>query len=111
MAGRPYFIGVSIAPYRGPGSYDLGPLPPPQPLSDPSTPDALTALGVPNLLNFLPKRGESFTPDRTFGRASMTVAPGERSGWFVIAMSTFDQGTRQTLYITSRFQCGAAFTP
>jgi hypothetical protein len=59
VSGRSYFLSIGVYPYRGPGAYDLQPLPG-RPLDYISTPNPLideAPGGYPGFLNFMPKSG------------------------------------------------------
>lgn len=115
VAGRLHFLVISVYPYRGPGAYELRPLPArasawiesPNPLLD-------QAAGYPGFLNFVPK----WTPGNAYSFAerspysSMAVDAGERTGWIDAQMVAVNKGGEQLqMRVSGRFVCGPAFTP
>ena len=114
VAGRRYFLWISVYPYRGPGTYDLRPLPS-QPLDYVSTPNPLLDEGpggYPGFLNFLPKSEPGNAYAGSAG-STMAVEAGERSGWFDSQMVSVNQKTGAPLHlrVAGRYVCGPAFQP
>ena len=117
VSGRPYFLSIGVYPYRGPGAYDLQPLPL-EPLDYISTPNPLldeAPGGYPGFLNFVPKSepGNAYAAAAASRASLMEVDAGEQAGWLDSQMVTVNQktGTSLHLRVTGHFVCGAAFTP
>lgn len=118
VSSRSYVLSIGVYPYRGPGAYDLQPLPG-RPMGDYiSTPDPLldeAPGGYPGFLNFIPKweRGNAFTSAAGPRSSTMEVEAGEQAGWVDLQMVSVNQnpGTSIHVRVTGHFVCGPTFTP
>jgi hypothetical protein len=114
VAGRNYFLTISVYPYVGPGAYELRPLPggpwthevSPNPLLEESS-------GI-GFLNFVPK----YKPGNAYSQATrppystMAVDAGAATGWIDAQWVSLNQaGEPLQLRVSGRFVCGLAFTP
>jgi hypothetical protein len=114
VAGRNYFLMISVYPYMGPGAYELRPLPG-RPLTHDVSPNPLfdEASGI-GFLNFVPK----YRPGYAYSQATrppystMAVDAGAGSGWIDAQWVSLNQaGEPLSLRVSGRFVCGPAFTP
>jgi hypothetical protein len=115
VAGRAYFLSISIYPYRGPGVYELQPLPG-ESLSHDASPNPFlkqAPKGYPGYLNFVPKRpGNAYVSAARPVYSRMAVDAGEGAGWLDGQMFGLDPGgARLQMSVGGRFVCGPAFTP
>jgi hypothetical protein len=115
VAGRAYFLSISIYPYRGPGVYELQPLPA-RPLTHDATPNPLLeqATMYPGFLNFVPKwkPGNAYSQAARAPYSTMAVDAGLGTGWIDLQMVSLNQaGESLQLRVSGRFVCGPAFTP
>jgi hypothetical protein len=108
VAGRLYFLSISVYPYAGPGAYELRPLAAaPNPLLE-------KAPSYPGFLNFVPKSrpGNAYSIDSRSATSTMAVDAGEASGWIDVQMVAVNQaGEQLQMRVSGRFVCGLAFTP
>ena len=117
MSGYTYYLSISVYPYRGPGTYDLQPLPR-QSLDYISTPNPLldeAPGGYPGFLNFVPKStpGNAYVPASGSRVSTITVEAGEHSGWLDSRMVAINMtgGHAPLLRVAGHFACGPAFAP
>lgn len=118
IVGRHYYLSAGIYPYRGPGTYELRPLPQ-VPMDYLSSPDALTDEahgGYPGFLNFIPKSdpGNAYAGLPSGALVStMAVDVGEQSGWFDVQMASVNQNVGapvRRMKVEGRFICGQPFS-
>jgi hypothetical protein len=114
VAGRNYFLLISVYPYVGPGVYELRPLPG-RPMTHDMTPNPLldesTGIGF---LNFVPKwkPGNAYSQATPRPYSTMAVDAGAGTGWIDAQMVSVNQtGEPLQLRVSGRFVCGPAFTP
>jgi hypothetical protein len=117
VSGRSYFLSIGVYPYRGPGAYDLQPLPG-RPLDYISTRNPLideAPGGYPGFLNFIPKSepGNAYTSAAESRSSTMEVDASEQAGWVDLQMVSINQspGTSLHVRVTGHFVCGRGFTP
>jgi hypothetical protein len=115
VAGRHYFVSVSVYPYRGAGAYDLLPLPP-ELLDYLSTPNPLLQEapgGYPGFLNFVPKSepGNAFGDPARSEHSTMNISADEHAGGFDLQLVSLNQkaGAPHHLRVTGSFLCGPPF--
>src|SRR5258708_3252230 len=117
VSGHGYYLSISVYPYRGPGTYDIQPLPQ-QPLDYISTPNPLldeAPGGYPGFLNFVPKwaPGNAYVPGSGSRTSTVTVDPGEHAGWLDSEMVGINMTGAQAvrLRVAGHFACGPVPAP